>query len=275
MSVQEEWNLVVSGISQILGLIYVLLAFPVIAGLWYKGKMTRTIVFLFLFITAGLGFLIFSPMAPYQVQQAITGGGPGPGSPLLIVIVFMVILLVLTFVSGRIFCGQLCPVGAVQELIYTDPKQKTNAAQKRVIMVIRFIYFIMFLAAGLLFSVSLLRFFGIKEFFYLDFNAPFFSVFVILIAISLFFYRPFCRFFCPVGVLLSLAAAKSQFKFRRTDACIQCGACERACPVAEAGAGDAKMECYVCGRCIRACPTKGALIYSRENVGTKKESRHE
>ena len=143
--------MVVSGIPPILGLIYVLLAFPVIAGLWYKGKMTRPIVFLFLFISAGLGFLIFSPMVPYQIQQAITGGGPGPGSPLPIVIVLAAVFMVLTFVAGRIFCGQLCPIGAVQELIYTDPKQKTSTAQKRIIMVIRFLYFIVFLVAGLLF----------------------------------------------------------------------------------------------------------------------------
>ena len=268
--------MVVSGIPQILGLIYAFLAFPVIAGLWYKRKMTRAIVFIFLFISAGLGFLIFSPMVPYQIQQAIMGGGPGPGSPLPLVIVLVAVFMVLTFVAGRIFCGQLCPIGAVQELIYTDPKQKTSAATKRVIMVIRFIWFVLILVAGILFSVAVLRIFGIKEFFYLDLNAPFFSVFVILIAISLFFYRPFCRVFCPFGFLLSLAAAKSLYKIRRTVACIQCGACERACPTAEAGAGDAKMECYLCGRCIQACPTEGALMYSRENRGDQnKEENHE
>jgi ferredoxin-type protein NapH len=263
--------MVVAGLNPVLGLIYALVAFPVITGLWYTGKMTRAVMFLFLFISAGLGFLIFSPMVPYQIQQAITGAGPGPGSPLPIVIVLVAVFMVLTFVAGRIFCGQLCPIGAVQELIYTDPKQKTSTGQKQAIMGIRSIFFALVITAGLLFSASLLRFFGIREFFYLDFNAPLFSVFVLIIAISLFFYRPFCRIFCPFGFLLSLAAAVSRCKFRRTAACTRCGACERACPSAEAGAGDAKMECYACGRCIRACPTKGALIYSREKKGTKEE----
>jgi polyferredoxin len=263
--------LVVSSIPQILGLFYVLIAFPVIAWLWYKGKMTRRIVFLFLGISACLGFLIFSPMVPYQIQQAIIGWGPGPGSPLPFVLGLLIIFMVLTFAAGRIFCAQLCPIGAVQELIYTDPKQKITAAQKRIIMVIRFIWFIAFLVAGLLFSVALLRFFGIREFFYLDLNAPFFSVFVILIAISLFFYRPFCRLVCPVGTLFSLAAAKSLFKIRRTPACIRCGKCEQVCPAAEAGADDAKMECYLCGRCTRICPVKDALKYSRETTGVLKK----
>jgi polyferredoxin len=177
---------------------------------------------------------------------------------------------VLTLFAGRIFCGQLCPVGAVQELIYTDPKQKTSPAQKKLIIVIRLIYFIAFLVSGLFFSVALLRFFGIKEFFYLDLSSTFFSVFVILIAISLFFYRPFCRLFCPVGTLLSLAAAKSLFRIRRTAACIMCGKCEQVCPAAEAGSDDAKMECYLCGRCVRICPAEGALVYSKTDKGLKK-----
>jgi ferredoxin-type protein NapH len=260
--------MVVAGIPQTAGLAYVLIALPIIAVLWYKGKMTRRVAFLFLLLSLCLGFLLFSPMAPYQLQMAIIGSGPGPGSPLPFVIGLVAIFMALTFVAGRIFCAQLCPIGAVQELFYTSPDQKVNAAQKRIIMVIRFVFFIAIMAAGLLSSIALLRFFGIREFFYLDFYAPAFTIFVILIAVSLFFYRPFCRIFCPFGALLSLAAAKSLFKIRRTAACIQCGKCEQVCPTAEAGQSDAKMECYLCGRCTRACPTKGALLYSR----TKRQS---
>jgi polyferredoxin len=255
--------MVVTGIPQTIGLVYAFVALPVIAYLWYKGTMTRSVAFFFLIITVCFGFLTFSPMVPYQLQMAIIGGGPGPGTPLPMVIGLIVVFMVLAVLAGRIFCAQLCPIGAVQELIYTDPKKKTNASQKRIMMAIRFVYFIAFLAAGVFFSVALLRFFGIKEFFYLDFNSAFFSIFVILIALSLFLYRPFCRLFCPLGMLLSLAAAKSLFKIRRTAACIRCGKCEQVCPAAEAGADDEKMECYLCGRCTRVCPVQGALLYSR------------
>jgi ferredoxin-type protein NapH len=255
--------MVVTSIPQTIGLVYAFIALPVIAYLWYQGRMTRSVAFFFLLITVCLGFLFFSPMAPYQLQMAIIGGGPGPGTPLPMVLGLVMVFMVLAVLTGRIFCAQLCPIGAVQELIYTDPKQKTNASQKRIMMAIRFVYFIAFLAAGVIFSVSLLRFFGIKEFFSLDFTSAFFTIFVILIAISLFLYRPFCRLFCPLGTLLSLAAAKSLFKIRRTAACIRCGKCEQVCPTAEAGADDGKMECYLCGRCTRVCPVKSALLYSR------------
>jgi ferredoxin-type protein NapH len=265
---------VVSSIPQITGLIYAIIALPVIAWLWYKGKMTRVLTYLFLGITMILGFLIFSPMVPHQFQQALIGGGPGPGTPLPMVLGLMLVFILLTYAAGRIFCAQLCPVGAVQELFYTDPRQKATTAQKKIIMVIRGVYFIVFIVAGVLFSVALLRFFGIKEFFYLEFSATFFSIFIVIIAISLFFYRPFCRLVCPAGVLFSLAAAKSLFKIRRTPACIQCGKCEQVCPTAEAGADDAKMECYLCGRCTRACPVEGVLKYSRETLPpVKKDER--
>lgn len=265
--------MVVTGIPQTIGLVYVFIAVPVIAYLWYKGSMTRRVAFFFLIITVCFGFLIFSPMAPYQLQMAIVGGGPGPGTPLSMVMGLVIIFMVFAVLTGRIFCAQLCPIGAVQEIIYTDPKQKTTPSQKKIMMAIRFVFFIAFLAAGLLFSVSLLRFFGIKEFFTLEFNSAFFSVFVILIAISLFLYRPFCRLFCPLGTLLSLAAAKSLFKIRRTAACITCGKCEQVCPSAEAGADDQKMECYLCGRCIRICPAEGALVYSRETGAAGQEDQ--
>lgn len=263
--------MVVSGISPVFGLVYALIALPVIALLWYQGRMTRAIAYLFLGITIILGFLIFSPMVPHQFQQALVGGGPGPGTPLPMVAGLMLVFMALAFVSGRIFCAQLCPVGAVQEIFYTDPRQKVNTPQKKVIMVIRGVWFIVLVVTGALFSIALLRFFGIKEFFYLESGATFFSVFIVIIAISLFFYRPFCRLVCPAGALFSLAAAKSIFKIRRTPACIACGTCEQVCPAAEAGADDAKMECYLCGRCVRACPVKGALRYSREAVPPAKK----
>lgn len=166
---------------------------PVIAYLWYKGKMTRAIAYLFLFVTAFFGFLIFAPMAPYQLQLAVAGDVQDLGISIFVVIGFSTLGMILTFVTGRIFCAQVCPIGAVQELIYTDPRYITSPAQKTIIMVIRFIYFVAFVVSGFLFSVALLRFFGIREFIYLDFNSTFFTVFVLLIAISLFFYRPLCR----------------------------------------------------------------------------------
>ena len=75
------------------------------------------------------------------------------------------------------------------------------------------------------------------------------------------FYRPFCRLICPYAVLLSLGTWKGVFKLQRTDACIECKKCEKACPTDEAKREDGKAECYLCGRCTDICPVAGSLKY--------------
>jgi polyferredoxin len=121
-----------------------------------------------------------------------------------------------------------------------------------------------FLLLAFLFSASLLALFGIRDFFYLILTAGS-VVFIAVLLVSVVFYRPFCRLVCPYGVVLSVAAWKSFFKLRRTEACFECRKCEKVCPVDEAKREDAKSECYLCGRCTGICPKEGALIYSRHN----------
>ena len=90
----------------------------------------------------------------------------------------------------------------------------------------------------------------------------FFYAFLALLALGVFIYRPFCRYVCPYGALLSLAASKSLFKLRRRPSCVKCRSCERACPAHEAYEGSSKQECYLCLRCVDAC-RPGALEYAR------------
>jgi ferredoxin len=55
---------------------------------------------------------------------------------------------------------------------------------------------------------------------------------VALLVLSIFTGRPFCRFICPYGVLLSLFARVSVWKMKMTKQdCINCDLCHNACPV--------------------------------------------
>lgn len=170
--------------------------------------------------------------------------------------------IALTLVFGRVFCGYLCPIGAVQELAYRVPTRKPRVRDRRVALIVHWAAFALMLVLGLAFSIKLLGFFGVASFFQGRVKAAFFYVFLALLALGVFIYRPFCRYVCPYGALLSLAASKSLFKLRRRPSCVKCRSCERACPAHEAYEGSSKQECYLCLRCVDAC-RPGALEYAR------------
>ncbi len=71
--------------------------------------------------------------------------------------------------------------------------------------------------------------------------------------------RPFCRTFCPAGAIYGLFAKLSLARIELDPgACIECGACDKVCPVdlnvsKEVGGA----ECIACGDCINACPKRG------------------
>lgn len=257
-----------SAIPKAVGFVYALVMIVVIAYLWYSGGWKKKIGWLILIVSSAFGFLIFSPVAPYQFQQLVLGDEQGLGAPLIIGAIALSIVWLFTFVTGRFFCGYLCPVGTVQEIAYHVPVRKTDLQQKTAFMALRAVFFILFLVMALGFSASLLALFGIRDFFHLLITTGTLT-FIIILLLSMTLYRPFCRMVCPFGALLSLAALKSRFRLHRTNSCIECKKCESACPTDEAKRDDGKAECYLCGRCTDICPAAGALKYTRNGEGGK------
>lgn len=254
---------------QFVGIAYGILCVLIGAFLWKTGRFTKPVKYILLLVTILLGFAIFSPMLPHNFQQLILRAEGYVGFALMGAAVGMAVFFLLTFLFGRHFCGYLCPIGGIQELAHAVPAPKVKLPWKAALPMIRGLVFILFLIAGLGFSISILSFFGIQEFFRLIFSLGF-LVFLTIIIISIFVYRPFCRLICPLGVLFQIFATPARWKIRRTDACIECKACEKACPTNEAGRTDRKGECYLCRRCLDTCPVEGALQYGGEiQTGTQ------
>ncbi len=252
-------------IPRALGIVYALVAIIVLGILWYSGKINRKKALIFLLISTGLGFLIFAPVAPYNFQQLILRDVASLGASLQAVAFGLILFLLLSLVFGRIFCGHICPAGAIQELASLVPLPKIGQKWKEISRGIRALVFVIVLAAAFGWSVGIISYFGLEEFFSLDVTSVLFYVFLGVLLLSTVVYRPFCRFICPYGLILSLTAAVSSLKFRRTDKCIECRLCEKACPTNEAKMGDRKSECYMCGRCVEVCPVEGALVYRRSS----------
>lgn len=78
--------------------------------------------------------------------------------------------------------------------------------------------------------------------------------------------RTQCSILCPFGAMQSLLDKVSPFRVAiDTDACVSCGACDKACPMvaldaASRAGGEPASSCVKCGRCFSVCP-KGAIDY--------------
>jgi len=249
----------------LIGVVYAITLSLICAYLWAVGRFSAKIRYLLLIITIILGFVIFSPMIPHQFQTIIgrLADGERIGTILFSGVVGLGILGLLAALFGRHFCGYLCPIGAVQEAAYTIPTKKILMQQKGILSAIRGLFLVFMIAGAFLFGIALLDYFGFTDFFTLTLSTGT-LVFSILLLIAIFIYRPFCRIICPVGVILQVGAFPAIYRIRRTDECIECRKCEKACPTNEAKAEDSKSECYLCRRCIEICPQDGALVYRRK-----------
>ena len=150
----------------------------------------------------------------------------------LAVFLFFMIPIIGAFLFGRVFCSGVCPLGALQDLVNVK-NYRINKAVAGALSVIPWIY----LAFALLYALTRTRFI-ICQF------DPFIGIFrlggdigmiafgVILLVMSVFTGRPFCRFLCPYGALLSIFSSVSVFKIGITPKpCINCELCHNSCPV--------------------------------------------
>ncbi len=222
-------------------------------------------------------------------------------APLYWVAVYVIgIIMVFGAICGRLVCGLLCPFGWVQDLLYKIPVPKLKLPRderlilnskhpkatrvflkidkylryaKYAFLIIMVIFLPLFVKADPWFCKyvcpSGMLIGGIPL---MSMNAELAAaagnltllkicILVSLIVISLFLYRPFCRYICPLGAIYSLLNPFSLYKYGIDDSkCNRekgCSACARACPM---GVDPVKNpnspECIRCGTCNATCPQK-------------------
>ena len=211
------------------------------------------------------GVLLFAPMTPLLFMAGLYQLKDFRASLIFVLAVFS-IFIITALLLGRSFCGYACPIGAAQEIPYWLPGRKWIIRQSYTMMIIRGIIISIFILLSMLAIIhliftSLLLMHGVRDIFLLSPSGLPSLLFLTLLLLSVFLYRPFCRYACPYGALMSLAAWKSLFRIQRTLQCTGCGACEAVCPTGEYQHGKQGNECYLCSRCQDICSVKGGIEY--------------
>lgn len=193
------------------------------------------------------------------------------------------IILLYGVLFGRWICGFLCPFGLIQELFHKikTPKLKKSFATR---VLSYFKYVILAIFTIILPLIYAFRDFPLPGFCkyicpagtlegaigllinqanteMLSMLGPLFTwKFILLVGFvlaSIFIYRFFCRFFCPLGAIYGLFNKISLIGIKLDKPkCTDCGKCQTKCQMDIRHVGD--HECISCGECISSCPT-GAI----------------
>lgn len=196
------------------------------------------------------------------------------------------ILILFGVLLGRFICGFLCPFGWFQELLHKIPSPKLSTKKLKPLRYLKY--------AVLLVMVVLLPLLAVNE---LGMGDPFFCKYLcpqgvlegalplsltnagiraalgklftwkacILLAVivgSVVFYRPFCKWLCPLGAFYALF---NRISFTRMELsrsrCVSCGHCEQVCPMqVQVLKNINSAECIRCGRCAQACPADAIAL---------------
>lgn len=181
----------------------------------------------------------------------------------------LAVILLLTLIFGRVYCSFLCPLGSFMSFIALFSRKgakKIYPVTGGLILGLTFGYLV-FGLAYLFRALDPYSLFGRSVAAPLWFGLAFLLV---ILAVTLLFGRVFCTSFCQVGLILSLFARKSLFRFRFSSECVGCGQCAKVCPAGCLDVKERKVKnafCLMCLDCFPACP-KGGLSYE---PGWKKE----
>lgn len=88
-------------------------------------------------------------------------------------------------------------------------------------------------------------------------------VLLVLMVMSLFMDRPFCRYICPLGAVQGIISKISPVSIERnSEKCIDCDLCNKACPMKLPVSTRTRVNdasCIGCLECVVACPSRDAL----------------
>ena len=232
--VQEEAQIPIprSDFMEYFDIFVLIMILSIVSWLVLKKRSRRGVFWVSIFSILYFGFYREGCVCSVGSLQNIALALFNPGYKIpLTVLAFFLIPLIYSLLFGRVFCAGVCPLGAIQDLFVWKPLQMKSWLQK-LLGVIPFIYFglaILYAATATDFIVC--RYDPFVGIFRLNADFVMFVLGGLFLLTSIFIARPYCRFFCPYGVLLNLTSKISKYHLTITPTeCIQCRLCENSCP---------------------------------------------
>ena len=209
-------------------------------------------------------------------------------------------LILLGVLLGRFICGFLCPFGWLQELLHKIPSKKLSTKKLKPLTYLK--YIILLLAVVLLPALAV-NDVGMGDPFFCKYICPqgvlegaiplslvnegiraalgtlfVQKLFILLavVALSILFYRPFCKWICPLGAFYALLNKISLLEIKMDEQkCVSCGKCAASCKMdVDVRKTPNHAECIRCGKCITACPAEALCFhYGFGSSRTKKEQQ--
>ncbi len=228
---------------------------------------------------------------PVGALQSVMGGAKNNFS-------FYIIGTIMLFgiLFGRLICGFLCPFGFVQDLLYKIKTPKFELP-KKLDKALRWLKYVILIVFVLILPVVLTNNFGMGYPYFCKLICPagtlgggipllatneslrnslgfLFTwkmfILVVIILSSIFTYRPFCKYLCPLGAMYALF---NKFSFYQMHVdklkCTGCKRCEKKCKMnVKVTENINSLECIRCGECKKVCAT-GAITCSMKIKPTK------
>jgi polyferredoxin len=200
-------------------------------------------------------------------------------------LVMLAAVLITALFMRSAFCGWICPLGFIQDLIsrfsvflgrhlsfYKRGMKtlKTRLAPlstlDRYLRLIKYGVLIWAVAGAAVYGVMVFRDYdpwsaliNIAEFSF----TPGLIVLGFTLVASFFVERPWCRYACPLGAASGLLGKLSPVYLKREEsACKVCKVCSSACPMGlpvHTAETIKSADCIACLECVGACPRQGAL----------------
>ena len=149
----------------------------------------------------------------------------------LTVLAFFLLPLLFTLFFGRVFCGAVCPLGMVQDLVLIRPLRVPGWLEAGLRLFAWLYLGLAILMAATGSALVICRYDPFVAFFRFGGNPQLWIISVSFLLIALFVGRPYCRFLCPYGLILRQLGRLSKCRVTITpDECIHCRLCEDACP---------------------------------------------